>query len=190
MLKELLNQNVISIHKISHGFDSFFRNTETSSSDDLTSKWESINHSTEEHPSKAPNIKISNSSISKDNSTQRDFQSPCCLNRTEAKSLIEIETQTLHTMTENETINTKKHSNTAPWKQAWYSRGAHHQGHAWKVKAQSSALKSYFDSELSSLNNKFDTFFEYVNTILSFITEPRERPRIESSNINFLQTRQ
>ena len=41
---------------------------------------------------------------------------------------------------------------------------------------------------MSSLNNKFDTFFEHVNTISSFITELREKPRIESSNINFLQS--
>ena len=129
------------------------------------------------------------SSISKDNSTQRDFQSPC-LNRTEAKSLIEIETETVHTMTENETINTiQKDIRTlllkiGPIQQRSTSSRSCLEGQS----SQSSALKIYFDSELSSLNNKFDTFFEHVNTILSFITELREKPRIESSNINFLQS--
>ena len=45
----------------------------------------------------------------------------------------------------------------------------HHQRHVWKVEDQVSAPKSYF--ELSSLNNKSDTFFEDINSILSFISE-------------------
>ena len=80
-------------------------------------------------------------------------------------------------------MQTKMKQSNTPLLESKPNFSAHHQRHIWKVEPQVSTLKSYFDCELSSLNNKRDT-------ILNFITELRERPSIETSNINFLQSEQ
>ena len=52
------------------------------------------------------------------------------------------------------------------------------------MKVQVSAINSYCDCEFLKLNNKFGTFPENVNTILNYIAKLRERPRLETPNIN------
>ena len=98
-----------------------------------------IKQPTEEQPSKAPNIQTSNSSNIKDNSSQRDFQSPS-FTRTKAKSLIEIDTETPRTK-ESKTITPiqKKHSNTASWKQTRYCSISSTS----RLEGWSSSLRSY-----------------------------------------------
>ena len=129
-------------------------------------------------------IQISQCSKIKGNSIQRDTHS-YCTNATEAKSLIQVETETSHTK-ENVTIApTQKYTETQLL-ESWPGNSARHQSHTGKVEAQVSALKNYFDRELSSLNNTFDTISEHVNNILNHITGPSERLNIETSNINFL----
>ena len=73
----------------------------------------------------------------------RDIQSPC-ITRTEAKPVTEVETETPHTK-ESETIILIK---AVIWTLLLESRlhiSAQHQRHIWKIKAQVSSLKIYFD---------------------------------------------
>lgn len=116
-------------------------------------------------------IHISHFSKIKGNTIQRDIHS-YCTNATEAKSLIQVETETSHTK-ENVTIApTQKYTETQLL-ESWPGNSARHQSHTGKVEAQVSI-------------NTFDTVSEHVNNVLNHITGPSERPNIETSNINFL----
>ena len=75
----------------------FFQDPEISSSDYSASKEKSLKQATEEHPLKTPSIQTSHGIVTlKITRLKRDIQSSWTT-RTEAKSLIETETERSHT---------------------------------------------------------------------------------------------